>query len=54
MTKKSWAKGRSEKFFTISVSEETIELVRKISESEKITMKELIATIVKMYDKTRT
>lgn len=49
MTKKSWAKGRREKCGNIQVSQETLEMARRMAEEAKMTIKEFIFSLLDKY-----
>ncbi len=49
MTKKSWAKGRKEKCGNIQVSQETLEIARRMADESKMTIKDFIFTVLDRY-----
>lgn len=49
MAKKSWAKGRREKCGNIQVSQETLEMARRMAEEAKMTIKDFIYTVLDQY-----
>ncbi len=49
MAKKSWAKGRKEKCGNIQVSQESLEMARKMAEEAKLTIKEFIFQLLDRY-----
>ncbi len=49
MSKKSWAKGRKEKCGNIQVSQETLEMARKMADEAKMTIKDFIFVALDRY-----